>query len=293
YPDRRDADADGIVDLVSDAERGTGDIICNVQRYSPTLDELAASVAHIRVASPQGPVGIASPVGLDGTIENCEPLNIFGWGNVSPEADDYVVSDKWAKSEVEQQFLEVVLSGDVFPDWRPGAVSFSVGGTYREEEMSQIEYPRETAVLGPPQNAPALGIRGIAPGFSGGSPNLHQFSTLQTFGSKFDVWEVFGEAYVPLFASSSSARRLDFSAAARRSEYSRAGTIATWKWGLDAQVTESLRFRATVSHDAREATFSEQFDLNGGGGTVDDPLFGGDAFSITVNSGGNPDLEPE
>lgn len=293
YPDRRDVDGDGVVDLVAEADRGTGEIICNVQRYMPTLEELAASVANVRVPSALGPVGIASPVGLDGTIENCVPLNIFGWGNVSREAADYVVSDKWAKSEVEQTFMEAVLSGDVFANRQAGAISFTVGGTYREEKMSQIEYPREIAALGPPQNAPALGIRGIAPGFTGGSPNLHQFSNLQTFGGKFDVWELFGETYIPLWSSASSPRRLDVSLAARHSEYSRAGSIVTWKWGVDAQLTESVRLRATVSHDAREATFSEQFDLNGGGGNVEDPAFGGDTFSITVNSGGNPNLEPE
>src|SRR5690606_16588995 len=32
YTDRRDANADGITDLVAEADRGTGTIICNVQR---------------------------------------------------------------------------------------------------------------------------------------------------------------------------------------------------------------------------------------------------------------------
>src|SRR5690606_23028963 len=43
----------------------------------------------------------------------------------------------------------------------------------------------------------------------------------------------------------------------------------------------------------REPTFSERFDLQGGGGNVDDPLFGDQNFEITVTTGGNPDLEPE
>jgi outer membrane receptor protein involved in Fe transport len=302
YTDRRDTNADGVPDLIAEADRGTGDIICNVQRYNPTDQQLAESVDHITVPSAAGPVGIAAPVGLDDSIENCVPLNIFGWGNVSDAAADYVVTDKSAKSEVEQKFAEFTVSGDVFEGWYAGELAFTAGATYREEEMSQIEYPREISVLGPPQNVdgtnPAqdnvdLGIRGIPPGFSGGSPNLHQFSTLQTFGGSFDVWEVFGETFVPLYTSDSSSRRVGLNLAARHSDYSRAGTIATWKVGLDAQLTESFRVRGTVSHDAREATFIEQFDLNGGGGNVDDPAMNGDTFSITVNSGGNPDLEPE
>ena len=52
YTDRRDLtnDAgtggpDGRPDLITDALRGTGTIICNVQRYNPTEAQLAASVA--------------------------------------------------------------------------------------------------------------------------------------------------------------------------------------------------------------------------------------------------------
>jgi iron complex outermembrane recepter protein len=296
YSDRRDANGDGLPDLIAEPDRGTGDVICNVQRYNPTQQQLAASVAHVRVPSTTGPVGIASPVGLDDTIASCVPLNIFGWGNVSREAADYVVSDKGAKSEVEQRFAEFTLSGDVFENWYAGKLAFTVGVTYREEEMSQVELPLDIAPLGPPQNvdgtSPAngfmnLGIRGIPSGFTGGSPNLHQFANLLTFAGSFDVWELFGETYVPLSSN------VGMSLAARHSDYSRAGGLDTWKVGLDAQVTQSLRLRGTVSHDAREATFIEQFDLNGGGGNVNDPAFGGSTFSITVNSGGNPALRPE
>ncbi|HUF71838.1 MAG TPA: TonB-dependent receptor [Gammaproteobacteria bacterium] len=300
YNDRRDLtdDAgtggpDGLPDLVAAGDRGAGEIICNVLRYNPTEQELADAVAGETVPSPTGPVGIASPVGLDGAIENCVPLNIFGWGNVSQAAQDYVVTDKWADTSVEQTFAELFVSGEVFNDWYAGPISMTVGATYREEEMSQTEMPREISVLGPPKNAPQLGIRGLPPGFTGGSPNLHQFSTFSTFGGSFDVVELFGETLVPVFRSDTSSRRVNLSIAARHSDYSRAGELDTWKFGVDAQVTESFRIRTTVSKDAREATFIEQFDLNGGGGSIFDPAFNNDRFDITVSSGGNPDLQPE
>jgi outer membrane receptor protein involved in Fe transport len=313
YGDRRDltdddgnAGADGLPDLVAVADRGTGEVICNVNRYDPTEAELAASVAGITVPSPTGPVPIASPVGLDGAIEDCQPLNILGLGNVSEAAQNYVVTDKWADTSVEQTFAEFFVSGEVFSDWYAGPISMTVGTSYRDEEMSQTEMPREISVLGPPKNAdgsPAsngidLGIRGMPPGFTGGSPNLHQFATLSTFGGGFDVTELFGEVLVPLFQSDSSSRGVNLSVAARRSDYSRAGELDTWKIGLDAQVAESFRIRTTVSKDARDATFIEQFDLNGGGGSITDPappppFSAGDRFDITVSSGGNPNLQPE
>jgi outer membrane receptor protein involved in Fe transport len=313
YTDRRDLTdddgnlgADGLPDLVAAVDRGTGDVICNVNRYNPTEAELAAAVAGITVPSPTGPVPIASPVGLDGSIENCVPLNIFGLGNVSEAAQQYVVSDKWADTNVEQTFAEFFVSGEVFDDWYAGPISMTIGASYRDEQMSQTEMPREISVLGPPKNADGsaasngidLGIRGLPPGFTGGSPNLHQFSTFSTFGGGYDVTEQFGEILIPLFNSDTSAQRVNLSAAARRSDYSRAGTLNTWKFGIDAQLAESFRLRTTLSKDAREATFIEQFDLNGGGGAIFDPappppFSPGDRFDITVSSGGNPALEPE
>jgi len=82
---------DGRPDLVSDAQRGTGRIVCNVQRFNPTTQQLKDSVAWKRVPAAQGddslgngdptfPVPIPSPVGPD-AIPNCVPMNVFGIGN--------------------------------------------------------------------------------------------------------------------------------------------------------------------------------------------------------------------
>ncbi|MGV3591201.1 MAG: TonB-dependent receptor plug domain-containing protein [Gammaproteobacteria bacterium] len=279
--------------LAQDAVRNpaNGEIVCRVKLFNPTPQQLAQSVAGVLVPSPQGPVPITSPVGLDNTIEDCVPLNIFGWGNVSDAARNYVVSDKWAESYVIQDFAEAVLSGELFEDFIAGPVGFSVGGTYREQDLDQVAYPRDVDDLGPPLNRPALGIQGIPGGYTGGSPNLHAFSNLTTFGGKFDVWEVFAEALVPLYDG--DVRRLDLSLAARHSDYSLAGGVLTWKTGLDFQATESLRLRATLSRDVREATFAERFDQAGGGTNVNDPLFGGQPFGITTASGGNANVKPE
>jgi outer membrane receptor protein involved in Fe transport len=279
--------------LAQDAVRDpkTGNIVCRVQLFNPTPAQLAKSVEGVLVPSPQGPAPIASPIGLDNTISDCQPLNIFGWGNVSQAAQDYVVSDKWAESYVTQDFAEAVLSGELFEQRRTGAISFSLGGTWRKEYLEQTAYPTEVDALGPPLNRPELGIQGIPGGYTGGSPNLHAFSNLTTFGGQFKVWEVFGETLVPLL--NNGTQRLDLSLAARHSDYSLSGGVLTWKAGLDFQVTQALRLRSTYSRDVREATFAERFDKAGGGTTVNDPQFSGLPVNITTASGGNPDVRPE
>jgi outer membrane receptor protein involved in Fe transport len=83
--------------------------------------------------------------------------------------------------------------------------------------------------------------------------------------------------------------------AGRYSDYSTSGGIVSWKTGLDFQVAQPLRLRGTVSRDVREPTFSERYDLQGGGGTIIErsPQYFGQNLEITVTNGGNPNLNPE
>ena len=113
-----------------------------------------------------------------------------------------------------------------------------------------------------------LGIRGIQGGFTTGSPNLHEFSTVPTIKGGYDVWESFTEFNMPLWQAENSSQRLEVDVAARRSDYSTSGVINSWKTGINFQVAEFLRFRTTVSRDVREPTFNERFDVQGGGGSI-------------------------
>jgi outer membrane receptor protein involved in Fe transport len=315
YADRRDTNGDGLPDLVAEADRGTGQIICNVQRYNPTPQELQLSVANVRVPAAQGddslgngdplaPVPIPSPVGPD-AIPNCVPMNIFGQGNVSQAAQDYVVSPKWGDSAVTQEFAEVLFTGDIYEGYGPGPFSMAVGATWREQWFWQRGQPQDLMAYGPPLNVPSLGIRGIQGGFTTGSPNLHEFSTVPTIQGGYDVWEAFVEFNMPLWQSDSGARRLEVDVAGRHSDYSTSGGIASYKTGLNFQAFEFLRLRATSSRDVREPTFAERFDVQGGGGSIQELAVGGvpvppgtpgatlTTFQITSTNLGNPALEPE
>jgi len=319
YKDHRDVNGDKVVDLVSEADRGTGQIICNVQRYPVTDALLQQSVANVRVPAAQGddslgngnplyPVPIPSPVGPD-AIPNCVPMNIFGQGNVSPAAAAYVVSPKWGDSVVTQEFAEALFSGDIWKGYGPGAFSMAVGATWRSQKFWQRGQPQPLMAYGPPKNADGsaaangvnLGIRGIQGGFTTGSPNLHEFSTVPTIKGDYNVWEAFSELNMPLWAASDGKRRLEMDVAARFSDYSTSGGITSWKGGLNFQATQFLRLRTTVSRDVREPTFAERFDVQGGGGSVSEKAINGvpnpagvaTTFQITSVNVGNPDLVPE
>jgi iron complex outermembrane recepter protein len=287
--------------LALDAVRDpAGNIVCNVKLVNPTPAQLAAAVAP-RTNKFGNP--LLSPVGLDQSISGCVPFNPFGQGNVSQAARDYLVGDKWGISNVYQDFAEVVLDGTLFDGWA-GPIKAAVGATYRAEDFSQRAYPDEIEVLGPPLNAPALGIRGMPSGFTGGSPNLFQFSTVPPISGAYNVKEAFAELQVPLFESATG-QKLDVDFAGRTSDYSEIGSVTSYKFGLDFQAYADLRLRATLSRDVREATFSERFDAQGSGGAVNDPsltacrnLNGPTAVAncsvqITSVAVGNPELRPE
>lgn len=286
--------------LALDAVRdpATGNIVCRVQlpQFNPTPAQLAAAPSVQGRTNKYGEP-LLSPVGLDNTISGCVPLNPFGQGNVSQAAQDYLVGDKWGTSDVHQGFGELLITGRLFDGWA-GAINSAFGVTYRQEELVQEPFPRDVEALGPPLNAPALGIRGIPGGFTGGSPNLIQFSTVPPIRGKYDVKEAFAEFSVPLFETSHG-QSLGSNIAYRQSKYSGIGSVDAYKVGLDFQAYSDLRLRATYSRDVREATFSERFDFQGGGGTVNDPApvgvnnARGQSFQITSVNVGNPDLNPE
>jgi iron complex outermembrane recepter protein len=278
------------IDAVRDPS--TGNIICNVQRFNPTNAAIAAATqaAFPGRKDKYGQL-LQSPIGLDGSISGCVPINIFGQGNVTSAANDYVTDDKWGISVVKQDFAEVLLTGKLFDGWA-GSINAAFGATYRDESLTQQAYPIDLDHYGPPFNLPSIGIRGVGPGYATGSPNIFAFSTVPPIGGSYNVKEVFGEVNVPIFKTATG-QSMTTDLAVRRSTYSSTGSVEAYKVGLDFQVFEDLRLRGTLSRDVREPTFSERFDSQGSGGTVNpDPVLG-TVYTVTPVTTGNPDLRPE
>ena len=288
--------------MAMDAVRdpATGAIVCrvNLPQYQPTVAQLnAAGLASGKINSREelldNPSPLASPVGLDNSIRDCVPFNVMGFGNISREAIEYVGTLKKGDGVVEQDFAEIITTGELHEGWGYGPVSAAIGMTWRDSSFSDQALPESVDALGPPLNAPDLGIRGIPPGYTGGSPNLHQFSTIPSISGGYSVTEWFAELQAPIWESGTGEQSLGGSMAFRRSDYDLSGASDSWKLGAELQLIEGLRFRATKSRDVREATFSERFDAQGGGSNIRDPRFGGTSFGISTVRSGNPNLSPE
>jgi len=279
------------IDAVRNAQ---GEIVCNISQVNPTPAQLAQFMQGKILPSPLSPDGVTadSPIGpLDAAA--CRPQNILGFGNVTQDAIDYFTDEeKKSIREMDQDFGELLVSGQLFDGWGAGPIAGAFGLTYRDEYVNQFTLPTfgERGLL----NAPALGIRGIPVGLAGpGSRTMHAFTGPSVGIGKNKVKEAYGELSVPVWewdSGQSISTNLGF----RRSDYQSSGAIDSWKIGVDVQLMEDLRWRYTKSRDVREPNLGERFFTGAGGGSIFDPFFNGAANnSLTVLPSPNPGLQTE
>ena len=280
--------------LSMDAVPGpNGQPMCNVTKVNPTAQQLKDFMVGKRLPSPLTIEGVTadSPIGpVD--FATCVPHNVLGLGNANDAAIHWI-QDEQKKQEriIDQDFAEVLATGEVFEGWA-GPISLAAGATWRDESFLLVNYPSygERGVL----NAPALGIRGISPGFaSAGNRSLHPFSAQGVNGGAGHVTEVFAEVNVPLYANTSG-QKVDSTFAYRNSDYSSSGRVPSWKMGFNATIVKDLRLRYTKSHDVREPNFAERYLTGTGGGTVTDKQLGNVSnASLTVLATPNTTLNVE
>ena len=187
------------------------------------------------------------------------------------------------------------MTGELHEGWGPGPIGFAAGLTWRDQDFFDDTGPYDiTTLVANPRNDPALGIRGIPVNYTTAT-NMHQNSTLPIISGDASVWESFAEVSIPIWNGTIAGQQQELSSdiAYRRSDYDRSGAADSWKLGLNWQVLDDVRLRATKSRDAREPTFSELFDAQGTNGQVLDPLYNGASYEISVTRGGNPNLAPE
>jgi outer membrane receptor protein involved in Fe transport len=263
---------------------------------------------------------------VSGQYPNCVPLNLFGRGHASQAAIDWVTgydpgvavtttpyfasgpqgtfsyiggTDKVRSVDIQQNNGELVASGDLYKGWGAGAISMALGGTYRREALNQVVYDSQgnpstsPSVFPVPANNAALGIRGVPPGASGNSVDT-QFSKVPFVKGEFTVKEAFAETEVPLISNTPLLQQFNLNGAVRWADYSGSGSILAYKMGVDDQVFQDVRLRATYSRDVRAANLDERFDRTGGAANVIDyGRPGNPPENITIVQGGNPSVLPE
>ncbi len=270
---------------------------------------------------------------FNNTFAGCQPLNLFGAGNASAAAIDYVIGNdpgvqvttplyfadsgystgqtlSYTSQEAKvnittmtQHVAELEARGQLYQGWGAGPITLALGGNYRRESIRQVVQDTTNQAsdfnTGHPvlcngdAAAIAAGLRGVNPADCTNSVGF-QYSKVSNLQGTIDVKELFAETLVPIIADAPLARSLQVDLAGRWANYSGSGSIWAYKAGVDWDIVDGLRLRGTYSRDVRAANLSERFDKTGGVATITDPRYPQDGtVNVTIFSGGNPNVNPE
>jgi iron complex outermembrane recepter protein len=221
-----------------------------------------------------GPSFVANAAG-------CVPLNIFGDGNASPAALEYVFRTLKEDNEYSQDVLGVNFRSTISEGWA-GPIALATGLEWRTDEADTThDIPNQ-------------------PWYSS-----YLLSYGLDRGGDIDVLEAYAEIDVPM----SEKLNTNFSARQTRNEATSSTTptisgsddFVSWKGAAIYDPLDWLRFRTTISRDVRAAGFRELFlprvvtpaVIGGFPGPVTNPWAANANDEFAQTGGGNPALEPE
>ncbi|MGZ5929887.1 MAG: TonB-dependent receptor domain-containing protein [Rhizomicrobium sp.] len=242
--------------------------------YNNAVDAVTVTAGNVGTSGlPVGSIACRST--LTNPTNGCQPLNVFGTGNASAAAINYINGKarnggNWAQSVLNEDVFSASANGTLPEGWSLGAgpISVAMGGEYRQEGARVTADPTALAV-----------------GYSVGN--------FSAFSGHYSVQEGFAEVNVPILKDS-FVQSLDFNTAGRITSYSTSGMVETWKLGLTSQVNDDVRLRSTWSFDIRAPDLQELF---ASGFSVAATFADFRNNNVAVNGytlqGGNPALKPE
>lgn len=211
---------------------------------------------------------------------DCVPLNPFGPTALSRGALDYFAEDTLFRQTNILDNLGGAVSGRLLDLWA-GPVTAALSAEARWNDYTVI-------TSAPVTNVDCTGLRICSPALP-----LYAQPVVAPVHAASNVWEIAGEAVIPLLKDLPVAEHLDLNLAARYTDYSTSGPVQTWKIGLDWNITDDFRLRGTTSVDIRAPTLNDlyqpaQVGVNG----LSDIHTATNSTTFVVTKG-NPGLTPE
>ena len=164
----------------------------------------------------------------------CVAANIFGEGNISPQASDFIRFGELSnQSTTQQQVISLVTTGAV--EIVNYDFELALGAEWRRDESDFEPDPL------------------IA---SGGQLGFNPSSAI---GGSIEVSEVFVEAVLPLLESRPLIHSLQAEVGYRYSDYSTVGTNETYKYGLMWQPAETVLVRTMFQRAVRAPNIGDLF----------------------------------
>jgi outer membrane receptor protein involved in Fe transport len=269
-------------------------------RQSGNFDTTRINQSLNAVAGPGGTV-ICNPAA--NPDPGCVPMNIFSSALISPAAINFLSINSFNSSNTSERVVSLAFTGKlgdygIKSAWANEGVGVALGAEYRREHLDTV--------------ADFLANNGLVNGNGGAAPPV---------SGSFDVYELFGEARVPLINDMPFAKDVSLELGYRFSDYSSVGNTNTYKVAGEWEVIDGLRFRAGYNRAVRAPNINELYApqnvvLDGNadpcaGLTAGNPLVAtcASVFHLTTaqvlaieanpakqyngKTGGNPNLAPE
>ena len=171
---------------------------------------------------------------------NCVVLNTFGRNSVTPAMLDYITFVDNQSSLQDQKVYAVNVVNNQWLQNAAGPVGLAMGWEWREERGADT----------PDSQVNALG------GGATGTPRK------PTSGG-YQVWELYGEIYLPLLAGAGFIEWLETNVAVRYSDFDTFGTTTNAKFGIKLRPSDQLTLRSSFSQAFRAPSTSNLFGGNG------------------------------
>lgn len=205
--------------------------------------------ARIALEVAADPAYAASQLAAD--VAACVPVNLFGSGNVTQAARNYLLQNSLAKGKISQFVVSAFMSGDSAKwfELPGGPVGFAIGAEYRRETADYIQ-----------DAATAAGMT-----FYNAIPQFNP--------PAFEVKEAYAEIRLPILKDTPFFEELTVSAAARIADYrGSTGTVFAYNGGIEWAPFRSLRLRANYSRAVRAPNLADLYTpLGQNFATVVDP----------------------
>ncbi len=217
----QDLNAQNFINAVNVTTNAAGQIVCTT---APTRLVGAALT------------GFAAPGGTPIADPNCVPLNLFGQGNSSQAARDYVIEDFVTVSEQEQTVFNININGPLWDIWA-GPIGFSLGYEHREESAAFT--PSDFSQAGRGRSVPITAVAG-----------------------QYNLDEVFGELSIPLARPENEfgfAYSANIIARGRYVDNTVNGGFFSWAIGANYAPIRDIEFRGNYTRSFRAPGITDLF----------------------------------
>jgi len=164
----------------------------------------------------------------------CVAANIFGEGNLSPAAIDYIIRSRQEETRYIRQDATAYVNG---------VVDHGVGQGLNI--LFGMDWRKEDSVF----SGDAIEISDPGSGF----PDI------LAVNGKYHVWSLFGEFKIPLIEEKAFFEKLELSGALRYSHYNLSGSVWSSATGINWKPVSDLRFRAQYQRSVREPAIDDLY----------------------------------